>query len=766
MQKSHTLFQAGQHVSVRDEPWVVLNAEAFTHTHLVHVRGIGATNHGELRSLLSPFDRVEAVVPSTRMRAVSRQRAIATAAMHIADAGRWDQCWTAATAKIDLRAWQLEPALAAIKGAMRILLADRVGLGKTIQAALIVSELLARGLATRVLVLSPAPLREQWAHELQERFHLTPVVFDQASLSAAVASLPVGVNPWQTAPLIVSSIDLVKRPEVRSALDGVGFDVLVVDEAHHATPGTDRGLVVADLAVRTPWVVLVTATPHSGDEADFRFLQSLGSNGRDDLMTFKRSAPPAANRLSMPRSRMFTVTPTAAERALLEDVARYVHAVVHSRSRDDGARLVASVIARRAASSAQALGRTLARRIALLGQRAAPEIQPSLPWEDDDAADADVADALLSAAGLPNVDHEIEWLQRLLARAESAASHSSKVAAIRRLVRRTSESVLVFSEYRDVVTGIAAALTDLTTVTLLHGGLSPQERQHVVRAFNQRRVRVLVATDAAGEGLNLQHQCRLVVNVELPWMPRRLEQRIGRVDRIGQSRCVHALHLVHRQSFEATVIARLERRRSLVAARTRDAAITECATPAADDRRLRQAAVRLLPSPGSDTIYAIRRARHQPIVHIVVLYGALVLDDAGRLVQRVIVPLALEASSDFDRHLSRRLLRRVTTDPRLADLVATALAARCARAQTEVRQLAYALDRRVSACLESVARQTAGQRAWQGSLFDGGNDTRAERQRAELAAVRDRLEHRLGDATALLRLHASRPRLLAAWPAN
>ena len=148
-------------------------------------------------------------------------------------------------------------------GSMRILLADEVGLGKTIQAALIITELRARGLAERTLVLTPASIREQWAGELRDRFGLRPAVFDQPRLAIAGATLPPGVNPWITERLIISSIDLVKRPEVRAALESVRSMCSSLMK-RTTSPGTDRAAVVAELARHAPWVVLATATPHDG----------------------------------------------------------------------------------------------------------------------------------------------------------------------------------------------------------------------------------------------------------------------------------------------------------------------------------------------------------------------------------------------------------------------------------------------------------------------------------------------------------------------
>ena len=171
----------------------------------------------------------------------------------------------------------------------------------------------------------------------------------------------------------------------------------------------------------------------------------------------------------------------------------------------------------------------------------------------------------LAVAGLDDRSREIAWLERLVLLAAAASARSSKVDVVRRLLQRTHEPLIVFSEYRDVVRTVSSRIADLSTVAVLHGGLSAAERRHQLAAFTQGRARTLVTTDAAGEGLNLQARCRLVVNLELPWNPLTLEQRIGRVDRLGQKRRVHAIQLLHRQSFEEIVAARFEERRARAA---------------------------------------------------------------------------------------------------------------------------------------------------------------------------------------------------------
>lgn len=749
MQESHAAFFAGQHLVVRDERWVVVQSEQFESTCLLKLRGIDRTNRDERWSALAAFEQVARASEPTRLRQGSRRAVLAAAADACAAAARWDQCWTAAGARIDLHAWQLEPAIAAVTGATRILLADAVGLGKTIQAGLIICELGARGLADRVLVLTPASIRQQWATELTSRFGLTPVVFDQATLAATAAALPPDVNPWRTAPLIIASIDLVKRAEVRTALDLAPFDVLVIDEAHHLTPDSDRGAVAAGLATRIPWVVLASATPHSGDEAAYAFLAALGAVGPEPMRVFKRAR--ISEQLVRRRSRIFMVEPTSDERALLDATRQYARAL--GASRLPGARLVGSLIARRAASSAAAAEKTLSRRIALLRAHRPLEQQPVLPW-DEDSVDDDVTDALVGAAGLDDAGKEIEWLERLLELARRAQPRWSKLSAIRRLLRRTNEQAIIFSEYRDVAVLAAGALAGVASVASLHGGLSARERNAAVNAFNAGGVRILVATDAAGEGLNLQQRCRLVINIELPWAPSRLEQRIGRVDRLGQSRRVHAIHLAHRSSYEGTVIARLERRRT--AARRPVEIVADVADAFAATARRLASCSRHRPT-GGHAVYASRGSHSS---YIVLVFAFRLVDGSGSLVHADV--LAVRVSAPRGRHLTRAMVRALTRTPAVCAAIDREANRRLTATQRGAGRAGAALEHRLSAVLAALAQRADGT-TWQGALFDHRNERRAHRRRMQIAALREHLEQRLDAARRLQRLAVGESRLVAAW---
>ena len=274
--------------------------------------------------MIEPFDRPR---PSRTAScgAGPGTRCLRSALAAIVGARGRSRLWTAAAASIDLWPYQLEPALAVIGGATRLLLADAVGLGKTIQAGLILAELRERGWVERALIVCPAGLRDTWARELRERFGIAATVLDQASIAERIASLPPGVSPWSGHAVAIASIDFVKRAEVLAAIDDEPIDLVIADEAHHLSPGTDRGAAVSRLASRAPWCVLVSATPHSGDRAAFDYLTSLGETG-DPIAIFRRRRRDVGLAMSR-RSHVLGVTPTDAEAALLAAIERYARAI-------------------------------------------------------------------------------------------------------------------------------------------------------------------------------------------------------------------------------------------------------------------------------------------------------------------------------------------------------------------------------------------------------------------------------------------------------
>ena len=545
----------GDAVRIRDQRWRVVRVTSRPPLTVVAVASLESPPERDA-SFLLPFEPCEALPFDRSPRRVSRPQWRRVVRRILAEAmPGWTALRTPAAADVTLLPFQLEPALALLRGdACRLLIADTVGLGKTIQAGVILGEMLARLPHARALIVAPAGLREQWAQELADRFHLTPRIVDAGGLLRAARALPPGLNPWSTAPLVVTSIDYVKRPDVMRALEGLIWDVVVFDEAHALTGRSDRAAAASALAQRARVVVMLSATPHSGDDESYGRLQRLGALGRGGRpLVFRRTRNDIG--AGMPRrSRSLRIRPTAAEGRMHQALASYAQASLEADL--PGAHLAISVLRRRASSSASSLAASLGRRIALLTAPGQPATGPqlALPFgaaEEDDAAPG----VELGAPALTDRDAELQRLGELLQLANEASVRESKLAALARLLRRVGEPAIVFTEYRDTLRTMAASLG--VPCVELHGGLATSERRQALDAFTRGEAPLLLATDAASEGLNLHRRCRLVINLELPWSSVRLEQRIGRVDRLGQTRVVHAVHLVAATTLEESLRARL-----------------------------------------------------------------------------------------------------------------------------------------------------------------------------------------------------------------
>ena len=472
----------------------------------------------------------------------------------------------AVTSRMDLLPYQLEPALAMLRqGWPRVLIADAVGLGKTIQAGLIVRELSVAGESFRALIVTPAGLRDQWAAELWGRFSVSAEVVTSAWLARAIREIPPDVGPWALPGVYLCSFEFLRRPEVLRPLEDVRWDLLVVDEAHAATPGTARRTAVHAVALRSRRVVLLTATPHGGDDEQFRSLCRIGRSDErpDPLLIFCRSRADVGTPLRR-RSVLLPVRPSASERQMHRLLEGYTASVcAESRGSGNGhARLAAIVLRKRALSSAGSLAVSCRRRLTLLSvspdARSAEQL--CLPLDLEDAAGDLEPDLVLGAAGLADAAKEKRWLEAIVDAAEAASRDESKIALLRRFLRRVREPIIIFTEFRDTLARLQAALSNVgRDICTLHGGMAPWERSAAQERFAHGES-LLLATDAAAEGLNLHSRCRTVLHFELPWSPSRLEQRTGRVDRIGQRETVHEIMLVAADTAERLVLAPLARR--------------------------------------------------------------------------------------------------------------------------------------------------------------------------------------------------------------
>ena len=489
---------------------------------------------------------------------------------------------------------------------VRKLLADEVGLGKTIEAGLVLKELKLRGMVERVLVLAPKSLQLQWIAEMERHFDETFDLVEPGSWGLG-ATLR-GDNPWKRYTHVVTSFDAVKPKESQKGwslekiehfnldrfhdLVGAGWDLVIIDESHKVAGASDdvaRFELAKGVAASCPHLLLLSATPHSGKSDAFRRLLSLldpqsfpvgVSMTREAVAPFvirteKRSVTDADGKpLFTPRvTRLITVPfreRHALQQRLYEDVSEYViegyNQALHSRAK--GSRLLLILLQRLMSSSTRAILNFLERRLDVLTDGWASETS-ALPADDPLEIDEDAEIAEQLALFCAPVDtREVADVQRLLqlamqvqqtgpdARAE--ALYDLMISQIQE-DSEPSMKFLVFTEF----TGTQQMLKEFLeqrgmTVAILNGSMDLEERKEAQEAF-RGPAQVLVSTDAGGEGLNLQF-AHVVFNYDMPWNPMRVEQRIGRVDRIGQPREVKAFNLVLENSVEARIYEVLQQK--------------------------------------------------------------------------------------------------------------------------------------------------------------------------------------------------------------
>ena len=792
MATSPAPLHPGEVVRIRDERWRIIRRGTCDRTTAIEATGCDAGNRGGHATFLLPFETVERVQAHSVPRIVGRRRWTRAARRTLATASPSLTSLRAATpAHLRIISFQLEPALALVRGeGCRFLIADDVGLGKTVQAGLMIAETLARRPDGRALVITPAALREQWREEIERRFGLAADILDAAGIARLTSQLPAGINPWSVRQIAITSIDYIKRPEVMRSIETLVWDLVVFDEAHNLTGRSDRSAAAGVIGNRARALVLLTATPHSGDDRAFDRLCGLGHLSHSgSLLVFRRTRTD----VGLPHTRRDTllrVRPTMAEAEMHRALMAYA-TLVWDRSRDAGAgaQLAMSVLARRACSSAASLVRSVERRLGLLDRASStPVIQVDLPFDDEIIDDEEPA-VLLRSPGLPDAHEEQRHLLRLLDFARTATTVESKLAALRRLVFRVHEPVIVFTEYRDTLREVSATLSGIETVQL-HGGLTARERDDALRRFTDGRVRVLLATDAASEGLNLHLRCRLVINLELPWTPLRLEQRAGRVDRIGQSKTVHVVRFVAQGTCEETTLVRLARRIASIRGAMRltsslpnerrvaesilgdapipaveaAADITPVGVSTIDLRHEAEqeaggiASARALldadspPSTDSQGVIAnLCRRRPRPAPRCIWVFSVTVASGSGEVVCESLVALTAELRHAVGRQ--RREIRRCLTSD--SPSIVRVLSDANHRMLLEVRdtlQRSTALwtcrERDLMAELRACrARLSAG--LMQRSLFDNRRQRPTESQSALLGEALSQSEHRLHDLEAL-----------------
>jgi len=442
--------------------------------------------------------------------------------------------------------------------------------------------------------------KTQWALELQDKAGLTFEIFDSQRVLEIRQQLHVGRNPWAARRLIITSVDYVKRPDPKRALRDITWDLVVVDEAHYLsetsaqgrTYRTERSRFGTFIANQTDNLLLLTATPHNGDPQSLWSLVNLVDPTlvatRDELQS-RRIAPVVVRRYKRdirdaqgrPRFNDIAVQTIgvafgdARERDLYDRVARYCKRR-WKREPDTAVGFAMTVIKKRMISSRFALVETLEERLKSLAPEpldldtkrgALADYRAGAPLTEAQQAEAERQFLAAPPADAEDRAKERGEVERLLKTAKAIpAEIDSKaerfVAELQRLhdgsATGRAEKVIAFTEYRDTHTFLLEFLRRSgydRPIATLTGSMSRAERTQAIELFAQPDTMLLLATDAASEGLNLQEQCRTIVHYELPWNPNRLEQRNGRVYRWGQRDDVLACNLAYEDTYDAHVLA-------------------------------------------------------------------------------------------------------------------------------------------------------------------------------------------------------------------
>ena len=541
----------GSVVRVRDEDWLVTHVSMTSDGTLVTVQGLSELVRDTTAQFFAGIDCIVPVDPrntrviadtSTRHRlsrlwleATLRKTALPATSPDLAVVG-------------DVLADPLAYQLTAVRQALdpanlrpRILLADAVGLGKTLEIGMILAELVRRGRGERILIVTPRHVLEQMQHEMWSRFALPFVRLDSVGIQRVRRTVPASRNPFSVFHRAIISIDTLKSDRYLNHLRKQRWDAVVIDESHNVTnKGTLNNRLADILARQTDALILASATPHNGDRRSFaeliRLLEptAVRADGELDEKAVRRLVIRRhrhsdevrdvvggrwMERLT-PVNRL--VTPSPAEDALASELSRtWLHRVGGAAPSEP---LFAWTLAKAFLSSSAALIQTIDERLARrLGLRAA----------NAQTAASEEARALAR-------------LRALAVEADTTASgkYQALLTELRRIgISRTStERVVIFAERIATLTWLAEHLRkDLRlsaeSVRVMHGSLSDVEQQEIVEQFRQAHtpVRVLVTGDVASEGVNLHAQCHELIHYDIPWSLIRIEQRNGRIDRYGQS---------------------------------------------------------------------------------------------------------------------------------------------------------------------------------------------------------------------------------------
>ncbi len=644
--------EVGQAVQVRSRLATVRAIEPYEHPriegrwHLVEVEYLDDWHFPASDQLLWEVEATARVLGATSLPAVDANRPDSPAALQaFVNAHRWTRLnrlrasesiedepllgvWNSA---IQVHPYQIEPVLRALQmPRVSLLLADGVGLGKTVQAGLVLEELLLRRRIRRILVLCPAMLCRQWQCELRRKFNLDFPIIDSNSTFKLRQRLGIDTNPWKAFPRIITSMDYLRQPDVlqqflqasgagndaeansHSTSPHAAWELLIVDEAHHFAPqggsrASHRTRMLREIRFLFEHRLFCSATPHNGrtvsftgllelldpirfqmtvemDEQDRQHLREVRVRRLKEDINKQSLKPPFADQKEPVALPVKLSGPEVELYAALREYRKHGQAALGQASAQERwlGQFVYSLLTKRLLSCPYAFARTWWRHL----EEDSPE-EPATLFDmakvsaeraeeqarsDEERSTLEEDTARYGGAWFRSKGRTFDGLQRRVNTALEKLGYDRKMAEdagkLPDLARRSDsktealvawikkklfqggkvrddERAIVFTEYKETLFYLEQRLLqegfDKNTLRLLYGGMSADEFEAVQGEFEDKdsQARLLLATDAASEGINLQEQCRYVVHYDIPWSPSRLQQRNGRVSRHGQVRDVY-----------------------------------------------------------------------------------------------------------------------------------------------------------------------------------------------------------------------------------
>lgn len=552
-------YAPGARLYIRDEEWRVKRVELTDrHKELLVVTGVSPLVRGQERLFLTELETIEIVDPRKTTFVADSSPSFRSSRLYMESLFRQtpptdERIYFGDRAAIDPLPFQMDPARQALAAPrQRILIADSVGLGKTIECGILLSELIARGRGKRILVLAVKSMLAQFQKELWARFTIPLVRLDSVGIERVRNKIPANHNPFYYYDKAIISIDTLKRDgKYKSYLENARWDIIVIDEAHNvAQRGTSsqRSKLAQLLSTQSDTLIMLSATPHDGSRRSFASLMSMldataianpDDYGPKDIgglfiRRFKKDIE-SRSREAFPERQIqeYGAAASPEEEAAFDRLAALTFARIDQKKKS-GTVLFKTTLEKALFSSPAACRETIDNRIKSLRK------EEPLPQVTADIEQLRAFDALLGKI-TPERFGKYQMLVQML---------KPKTGKLKWKPSDPSDRVVIFTERIKTMNFLAENLKkDLglndDQVRTLHGTMGDTEMMNLVEEFggDKSKVRLLICSDVASEGINLHYRCHRLIHFDIPWSLMVFQQRNGRIDRYGQEKSPEIYYL-------------------------------------------------------------------------------------------------------------------------------------------------------------------------------------------------------------------------------